>query len=74
MLQHSKLLRGREEWKAKAIVRGNENREQRKTIKRYQQRLAELKTENKSLQTALSESFKKNACCRRREVHQLRLN
>ena len=63
MLQHSKLFRGREEWKAKAITRGNETREQRKTIKRYQRRLAELKAENKSLQTALSDSREKNGYC-----------
>jgi len=56
MLQHSKLLRGREEWKAKAVARGYENREQRKTLNRYQQRIAELKAENKSLQSQLSES------------------
>lgn len=60
MLQHSKLLRGREEWKAKAIARGNENREQRKTIKRYRQRIDELRTQNQSLQTELAEGRAKN--------------
>lgn len=64
MLQYSKLLRGREEWKAKAIARGDENREQRKTIKRYQQRIAELKDQNKMLKEQLAEDGEKNSCCR----------
>ncbi len=60
MLQYSKLLRGREEWKAKAIARGYENREQRKTINRYQQRMAELKRQNKVLEKQLSGDGEKN--------------
>ncbi len=60
MLQYSKLLRGREEWKAKAIARGYENREQRKTINRYQQRMAELKRQNKVFEEQLSEAGEKN--------------
>lgn len=64
MLQYSKLLRGREEWKAKAIARGDENREQRKTIKRYQKRIAELKDQNKVLKEQLAEDGEKNSCWR----------
>ena len=60
MLQYSKVLRGREEWKAKAIARGYENREQRKTINRYQKRLAELKTQNKLLEEKRSKDNEKN--------------
>ena len=60
MLQYSKILRGRDEWKAKAISRGYENREQRKTINRYQKRIAELKTQNKILEEQRSEDSKKN--------------
>ncbi len=60
MLQYSKLLRGREEWKAKAIARGYENREQRKTINRYQKRIAELKSQNKALEEQLLGASEKN--------------
>ena len=60
MLQHSKVLRGREEWKAKAIARGYENREQRKTINRYQKRMAELKAQNKMLQEKHAKDSEKN--------------
>ena len=60
MLQHSKLLRAREEWKSKAIARGYENREQRKTLKRYRQRLSELTEQNKLLEAKLSEAHEKN--------------
>ena len=58
MLQYSKILNGREQWKAKAITRGNENREHRKTINHYRQQITALKAENKALmnqQTAHSE-------------------
>lgn len=43
MVQRSKLLRSRDEWKSKAIKRGYEVREHRKTQKRYQEKIAELK-------------------------------
>lgn len=43
MVQRSKLLRSRDEWKSKAIKRAYEVREHRKTHKRYQEKIAELK-------------------------------
>lgn len=42
MLQMSKLLPSRNQWKSKAIQRAHEIREQRKTPKRYQAKIAEL--------------------------------
>lgn len=49
MLQYSKVLRGREEWKAKAIARATENREHRKAIRHYRRQIAGLKAQNKTL-------------------------
>ncbi len=62
MLQYSKVLLGRDEWKAKAITRGNDVREQRKAIARYQQRIHELSEQIKALKTAnaMAESTQKN--------------
>jgi len=45
MLQHSKLIRSRDEWKRKAMQRSNELREQRKAHKRHQAKIDELKAE-----------------------------
>lgn len=59
MLQHSKILRSREDWKAKATARGNEVREQRKTLRRYQQRIADLKAQNKQLTIQLKDAGEK---------------
>ena len=43
MLQMSKLIRSRDDWKRKAVMRASKlNREFRKTTKRYQERIAEL--------------------------------
>lgn len=42
MLQYSKLLRSREAWLAKVVARAGENRELRKAVRRYQQKIAEL--------------------------------
>lgn len=62
MLQYSKVLLGRDEWKAKAITRGNDLREQRKTIKRYQQRIGDLNEQIRALKAAnaVAESTQKN--------------
>ena len=62
MLQYSKILLSRDEWKAKATTRGNDLREQRKTIKRYQQRILDLNAQVKALKTAnaIGESTQKN--------------
>lgn len=45
MLQISKLLGSREEWKNKAVQRGEEIREYRKTKKRHQAQISELKAQ-----------------------------
>ncbi len=43
MLQPSKVLRRREEWKSKAVERATDLREFRKTEKRHLKKIAELK-------------------------------
>lgn len=55
MLQMSKLIRSRDDWKRKAVRRANENQEFRKTNKRYQERIAELKAQIKAMETAKEE-------------------
>lgn len=50
MLQMSKILSSREEWKLKAMQRANELREQRKTQKRHLRKIAELKAQLKALE------------------------
>ena len=45
MPQMSKILQSRDEWKSKAIQRAYEIREHRKTQKRFQERVAELKAQ-----------------------------
>ncbi len=49
MLQQSKLIQSREDWKNKATQRATENREYRKQTKRYQKKIAELKTQIKAI-------------------------
>jgi len=46
MLQMSKLLNSRDEWKNKATERAAELREFRKTQKRHLEKIAELKRNN----------------------------
>jgi len=50
MLQCSKIIRSRDEWKLKAVQRAEQIREQRKTFRRYQQKLAQLKAEISALE------------------------
>ena len=52
MLQQSKLLRSRDEWKCKAIQRSYEIREQRKTHKRSQAKIAALKAQIAAIEAA----------------------
>ena len=54
MPQLSKLISSRDIWKEKAVIRANEIREFRKTKKRQQDKIAELKAEINSLQTNLA--------------------
>ena len=57
MLQLSKILHTRSEWKRKAIERAAEIREFRKDKRRHQQKIAQLKAQIKELTQS---SIKKN--------------
>lgn len=46
MLQHSKLIISRDEWRSKAVKRAEEIRELRKTRKRLREKIVELKSQN----------------------------
>lgn len=59
MLRLSKILRSREEWKEKAMQRAYEIREHKKTQKRYQLRMTELKAHVKSLEASVDIMSKK---------------
>jgi hypothetical protein len=59
MLQHSKILLSRNEWREKAINRADENREQRKVEKRHQETIGELKQTIKKLQQELEDKKKR---------------
>ena len=50
MLQMSKIIAGREEWKRKANERATEIRVLKKTRKRHEQKIAELKCEVQRLE------------------------
>ena len=50
MPQLSKLIRSRDEWRAKAIQRANENREHRKAQQRNRAQITALKQQLKQLQ------------------------
>ena len=58
MLQYSKVIQSRDEWKRKAIQRADENRESRKIKKRYQEKIAELKLQLTVLEPTIKD--KKN--------------
>lgn len=55
MLQMSKILRSRADWRDKATQRANELREQRKAQKRYLAKIAELQAQLNALETRESE-------------------
>ena len=59
MLQLSKILHGRDEWKKKAIERGDEIREFKKTQKRHLEKIAQLKLYNREMQKTIE--VKKNS-------------
>jgi uncharacterized coiled-coil DUF342 family protein len=50
MLQRSKIIRSRDEWKLKAVQRAEEIREHRKTQRRYRQKIAHLQSEIRALE------------------------
>jgi DNA-binding transcriptional regulator YhcF (GntR family) len=60
MLQQSKLIRSRDEWKTKAVQRATEIRERRKAEKRSKEKIAELCKQIGELSLAL-EDAKKNS-------------
>ena len=60
MLQQSKILRSRDEWREKAIERADEIREYRKMEKRHQKTIGELKRTIKNLQQELEDKKKRN--------------
>ncbi len=61
MPQLSKLLQSRDEWKDKAIQRGYENREYRKTHKRFTEKIAALKLQLHDSEMEQLIGSKKNA-------------
>lgn len=58
MLQQSKILRSRDEWREKAIERADELRECRKSETRHQKTIGELKQTAKNLQQELEDKKK----------------
>lgn len=58
MLQISKILKSREDWKNKATQRGYEVREFRKSQKRYLETIIELKRDNRELLKAAEDKKK----------------
>ena len=55
MLQISKVVRSRDEWKEKATQRGDKLREFRKTQKRHQEQIAALKLRNREIERTLKD-------------------
>ena len=58
MLQRSKLIRSRDEWRKKAVKRAEQVREFKKATRRYQSRIAELKTQIIELEEANKKNWK----------------
>lgn len=58
MLQRSKLIRSRNEWRDKAVKRAAQNREHRRTHKNDQQTIAELKLQVEQLEQKIEEDKK----------------
>jgi uncharacterized coiled-coil DUF342 family protein len=61
MLQMSKLIESRNEWRNKATKRAEENREHRKANRRHQQTIGELKSQVKELAQKIEEYKKSNS-------------
>jgi len=58
MPQASKILQARQEWRKKAIQRGYQIREFRKSEKRHLARIVELKQQNRELMQASADKKK----------------
>ena len=63
MLQQSKLLQSRDEWKFKAVQRANEIRERKKIEKRNKETIFELKKTNYELNKIIEDSKKASEYC-----------
>jgi len=50
MLQHSKVIGSRDDWRRKSVQRAEELRESKKTQKRYREKIEELKAQVRALQ------------------------
>ncbi len=55
MLQMSKIVQSRCEWREKAVQRAEESREDRKTIKRHKEKICDLKEKIERLEEQLKE-------------------
>ncbi|MBK1725219.1 hypothetical protein [Thiocystis violacea] len=55
MPQRSKILQSRDDWKRKAVQRADAIREHRKTQRRYQLKIAQLKADISALEQAEDE-------------------
>jgi hypothetical protein len=60
MPQLSKLIRSRDEWRKKAVIRATEIRERRKTENRNKEKIAELKKQMDELKQVIEDN-KKNS-------------
>ena len=58
MLQHSQMVKSRKEWKDKAAIRADENRQHRKAKKLNVEKIAKLKAKIRQLEQAIE--VKKN--------------
>jgi TolA-binding protein len=59
MLQISKLIHSREEWRNKAVSRSVENKEMRKTHVQNKQKIADLRQQVRELQQVVEDTKKK---------------
>ena len=59
MLQQSKILRSRDEWREKASKRADDIRDHRKMEKRHQETIRELKQTVKNLERELEDKKKR---------------
>jgi hypothetical protein len=53
MLQYSKMVKSRKEWKDKATIRADENRQHRKAKKLNVEKIAKLKAKIRQLEQAV---------------------
>jgi len=66
MPQASKILQSRDEWRSKAVRRADEIREHRKSQRRYQEKIAQLKAQVRAMESFDEGKKNTNAPCRSR--------